>query len=242
MKKFFTIIALVSLSLLLSTPAVAHSGSTNADGGHTDHSTGEYHYHHGYSAHDHYDMDGDGDIDCPYNFDDRTDHSNHSNNNGGSRTNKSRNNRTSKTIRQESYVYSYISISIAIAFLIIVNWIAIHNDRTDPFSDDNQLTTTTVILRLSSSVIVFLLLFFITYLVKRPLQLRAILFAEMFAFILINFTFLLYILVPVVGGITTAVNYLLCRIFKVKHIWPGHFYRLTIPLTYAFIVFLFLYN
>ena len=47
----------------------AHSGKTDADGGHIDHSTGDYHYHHGYPAHDHYDMDGDGDLDCPYDFD-----------------------------------------------------------------------------------------------------------------------------------------------------------------------------
>ena len=55
----------------------AHPGRTDSSGGHTNHSTGEYHYHHGYSAHDHYDMDGDGVIDCPYDFDDQTDHSNH---------------------------------------------------------------------------------------------------------------------------------------------------------------------
>lgn len=50
----------------------AHPGRTDSNGGHTDHSTGEYHYHHGYSAHDHYDMDGDGDEDCPYDFKDKT--------------------------------------------------------------------------------------------------------------------------------------------------------------------------
>ena len=55
----------------------AHPGSTDSDGGHTDHSTGEYHYHHGYEAHSHYDMDGDGVVDCPYDFDNQTDHSNH---------------------------------------------------------------------------------------------------------------------------------------------------------------------
>lgn len=46
----------------------AHKGNTDGNGGHTDHSTGEYHYHHGQPAHDHSDVDGDGDIDCPYNF------------------------------------------------------------------------------------------------------------------------------------------------------------------------------
>lgn len=52
----------------------AHPGRTDGSGGHTNHSTGEYHYHHGHAAHDHYDMDGDGVLDCPYDFDDRTDH------------------------------------------------------------------------------------------------------------------------------------------------------------------------
>lgn len=62
----------LSLCLCLSVVVSAHSGKTDSDGGHTDHSTGEYHYHHGYSAHRHYDMDDDGDLDCPYLFDDKT--------------------------------------------------------------------------------------------------------------------------------------------------------------------------
>lgn len=70
MKRFF---AFVFAFLLLLSPAVlAHSGKTDANGGHYDRSTGEYHYHHGYPAHQHYDMDGDGIVDCPYNFDDQT--------------------------------------------------------------------------------------------------------------------------------------------------------------------------
>lgn len=52
--------------VLLSFPVSAHSGGTDSQGGHYDHSTGEYHYHHGYSAHSHYDIDGDGLPDCPY--------------------------------------------------------------------------------------------------------------------------------------------------------------------------------
>lgn len=41
--------------LLLAVPLVvfAHSGGTDANGGHYDSSTGEYHYHHGYPAHQH---------------------------------------------------------------------------------------------------------------------------------------------------------------------------------------------
>ena len=69
-------IILVFILVIASTASVvkAHPGRTDADGGHTDHSTGEYHYHHGYSEHGHYDMDGDGDLDCPYEFDDNTNH------------------------------------------------------------------------------------------------------------------------------------------------------------------------
>lgn len=40
--------------------AFAHSGKTDADGGHNDNIHGGYHYHHGYSAHDHYNGE------CPY--------------------------------------------------------------------------------------------------------------------------------------------------------------------------------
>lgn len=69
---------LLALLLLLSPTVLAHSGKTDANGGHYDRSTGEYHYHHGYPAHQHYDMDGDGVADCPYDFDDKTDHSSRS--------------------------------------------------------------------------------------------------------------------------------------------------------------------
>ena len=65
----------VSLICLLIGTVFAHPGRTDSKGGHTNHSTGEYHYHHGYSAHDLYDMDSDGVVDCPYDFDDKTDHS-----------------------------------------------------------------------------------------------------------------------------------------------------------------------
>ena len=58
---------------LLAIGASAHSGGTDSNGGHYDHSTGEYHYHHGRPAHNHYDIDGDGYRDCPYEFDDESD-------------------------------------------------------------------------------------------------------------------------------------------------------------------------
>lgn len=58
------------LSVLLSIICYAHGGKTDANGGHYNSSTGEYHYHHGYPAHQH-----PGGI-CPYSYDDKTDHLN----------------------------------------------------------------------------------------------------------------------------------------------------------------------
>lgn len=62
--------AAIGLVALLTSVTFLHQGRTDSNGGHYNHSTGEYHYHHGYSAHDHYDIDGDGDVDCPYTFKD----------------------------------------------------------------------------------------------------------------------------------------------------------------------------
>ena len=59
---------LIAIVLCLNIPlvALAHPGRTDSSGGHTDHSTGEYHYHHGEPAHQHTDKDGDGILECPY--------------------------------------------------------------------------------------------------------------------------------------------------------------------------------
>ena len=51
------------LSVLFLIHSSAHSGGTDANGGH--YKNGEYHYHHGYPAHQH--VNGK----CPYDFDDR---------------------------------------------------------------------------------------------------------------------------------------------------------------------------
>ena len=60
------IITAAGCILLLTSLASAHSGKTDASGGHWDNSTGEYHYHHGYPAHQH--LNGV----CPYDYDDQT--------------------------------------------------------------------------------------------------------------------------------------------------------------------------
>lgn len=81
-KKYIILLAAVVLAIAsLLSPASAHPGRTDSNGGHTDHATGEYHYHHGYPAHDHYDMDGDGRPDCPYHFEDKTNYGSSSNSN-----------------------------------------------------------------------------------------------------------------------------------------------------------------
>lgn len=60
------LIALLCAIVLTSVSVSAHSGKTDACGGHWNNGTGGYHYHHGYPAHSH--INGE----CPYNFDDRT--------------------------------------------------------------------------------------------------------------------------------------------------------------------------
>lgn len=52
-RRFQVLLVSLFCCLLLLISASAHSGGTDANGGHIDSSTGEYHYHHGYSAHQH---------------------------------------------------------------------------------------------------------------------------------------------------------------------------------------------
>ena len=60
------LIVAVAFLCLFYVSADAHSGRTDARGGHYDKSTGEYHYHHGFPAHQH-----TGGV-CPYDFIDQT--------------------------------------------------------------------------------------------------------------------------------------------------------------------------
>lgn len=53
MKNLFTFIAFLLVLLSIPLTIAAHSGGTDASGGHYNSTTGEYHYHHGYPAHDH---------------------------------------------------------------------------------------------------------------------------------------------------------------------------------------------
>lgn len=80
----------VFLILLLFTISVsAHSGGTDANGGHYNRSTGEYHYHHGYPAHQH--VNGV----CPYDYDDQTEHRSTTNSSSSSSGNDSSSSKSS---------------------------------------------------------------------------------------------------------------------------------------------------
>lgn len=120
-----------ALLLFLLLPAIAlttyaHQGRTDGSGGHTDHSTGEYHYHHGYPAHDHYDIDGDGDIDCPYNFDDQTNHKqsgeNHSTNKVTQPTVESTDSQAKESGKTNSSRFKIV-LQIVIAIVVIGFWL-----------------------------------------------------------------------------------------------------------------------
>ena len=54
------------LVALVTITVFAHPGRTDSQGGHTNHSTGQYHFHHGYPEHQH-----TGGV-CPYDYDDKT--------------------------------------------------------------------------------------------------------------------------------------------------------------------------
>lgn len=65
-KRLTSFFALFLLLLAVPLAVFAHSGGTDANGGHYDSSTREYHYHHGYPAHQH--PNGV----CPYDYDGKT--------------------------------------------------------------------------------------------------------------------------------------------------------------------------
>lgn len=89
MKKCF-IFALIIL-FVITIPVSAHPGSTDENGGHHDRDTGEYHYHHGYPAHQH--TDGV----CPYDYDDKTNHSSSSSTRSSDSTSYTNSNSISRT-------------------------------------------------------------------------------------------------------------------------------------------------
>ena len=133
----------------LCIPVFAHPGRTDSNGGHTDHSTGEYHYHHGQPAHEHYDIDGDGITDCPYDFMETTATPKSSN---SSSTNKQVSKDTQSDISPNEsrsfsplflvYVgYCIIASLAGLIFLLISD----HHERTARSSSAKKFSTLSVI-------------------------------------------------------------------------------------------------
>ena len=239
MKKRLAILCGICMLLMHFLPVLssAHSGKTDGSGGHFNNSTGDYHYHHGYSAHDHWDIDGDGKIDCPYNFDDKTDH----NSNNNSNTNTKPGNGTTQKNKEDNKIYTYIIIGIAIAFFVLVNCLAIHIDRTDKSTSEEPASLTSVVAAVFSTIIVFALAFYFICLYKQPLMLKAISFEEMLQVLFAFAPIFALLLWAVANSVSGFISGLICGLFKVEvYGWSGCIQRLAIPLSYAVIALLFI--
>lgn len=139
MKKRALITFVVLLCFVLLTIAIsAHSGKTDSNGGHYNNSTGEYHYHHGHSAHQHYDMDGDGIRDCPYDFNDKTNHNSSSSNTTSPTYNNTETNKTTpqKTDKHLTFgeilliILKIIGSSLMFLLMGIVVWGLVYSGLT----------------------------------------------------------------------------------------------------------------
>jgi hypothetical protein len=108
--RFRKLLIAITLCLSLFVVVSAHPGRTDSDGGHTNHSTGEYHYHHGYSAHKHRDLDGDGDLDCPYLFDDKTGSSGNKSESSGTKTESTKETTKKRTAEDYFKIICYLAL------------------------------------------------------------------------------------------------------------------------------------
>lgn len=136
-RAFALLLCLCALLCALTLSVFAHPGGTDANGGHTDQSTGEYHYHHGYPAH--YHTGGR----CPYNFDDKTGQNSGSpsNNSGSSESNdplpnNSVSNNSSSDGVKASDIIAYIGLGIIALFCLYILIGVIADKIKDRFSQD----------------------------------------------------------------------------------------------------------
>lgn len=113
-RKLTIIIAFLLLSLTPLSVGYAHSGGTDENGGHYDHSTGEYHYHHGYPAHQH--PDGK----CPYDFDDKTGENTRDYSSGGTRSAASSEPKRASIPEEESFFAKLFNITLLSALLDLI--------------------------------------------------------------------------------------------------------------------------
>lgn len=246
MKKIIAFWCVLWIVLIWCLPicASAHPGRTDGDGGHYDRDTGEYHYHHGYPAHDHWDIDGDGVIDCPYYFDDKTDHNSNSNSNTSTDTDYNTNtepgNDTTQQNKEGNKIYTYIVIGIVMAFFVLINCLAIHIDKTDESTPDEPISLPSVFISAFSTSLVFALVFCFICLYKQPLMLKAISFSEMLQVLFVFAPIPTLVAWTVTNNVSGLISGLLCGLFKVEvYGWSGCVQRLAIPLSYAVIILLF---
>ncbi len=116
MRKFLAIFISVILITFLGISASAHRGKTDSNGGHYNRSTGEYHYHHGYPAHQH--TNGE----CPYDFDDKTNH------NGGGTSTSSKSSTTSNNNvknKKGNSIYAFLSVILLLFMPFFGVWIVL---------------------------------------------------------------------------------------------------------------------
>ena len=100
-KRLVVTLILIPTFIYCSITCFAHSGRTDAYGGH--YGDGGYHYHHGYTAHQH--PNGT----CPYNFDDQTDHSNNGGTSSWPRIEKDKDDSSSSSVeKEENEISEYI--------------------------------------------------------------------------------------------------------------------------------------
>lgn len=144
MKRFFLLFSVIALILVIGIFSYAHPGRTDANGGHTDHSTGEYHYHHGYPAHQH--TGGK----CPYDY-----HNNESN--SSSSNNETWGNSYSQTASNDKedednvVLYAIISALCTIVFVLIF-----FASGTSFFENNHIIGTILSIMELAAALAVFI--------------------------------------------------------------------------------------
>lgn len=109
MKRRTLLLLCCCLFLLFPFSASAHPGRTDANGGHYDSSTGEYHYHHGYPAHQH--TNGV----CPYDFDDKTGQNSGSSSSSSKSSGSTRKSSSTSSVSATSLKYSDADLNDAAA-------------------------------------------------------------------------------------------------------------------------------
>ena len=115
MKRFFWLFSVIALILVIGIVSYAHPGKTDANGGHTDNSTGEYHYHHGYPAHQH--TGGK----CPYDYhnNESSSSSSGSNSSSGGKNYGSSSSENSSNEADNTVLYAILTVVFMLVFVVL---------------------------------------------------------------------------------------------------------------------------